>query len=698
MPAPAGRTGRTTNALSACGRVRRSETEMRVRATNMQRDILIMNMEHQLHDIAQERFGKSAMKCTDTELYCTVMVYCKRLLQVTERAAGEKKVYLIARQLKLGRLLSVNLINLRIYDHMKKLLGKYGRTISQLEEQEPEAADIGEFDSAWTAGELVEAAATVGIPMEGFALREDTSGASVEEEGASALNLFLSGLDRWENVEESVRYVRLHGKNMPVRVYDYDIVGYDSFVNKIRLISPPKSAGSPERLSDLERMYTLASGAARCILGEMKARKYDLNRLYDHAVIQLTGDFTALIIPELIRIMTEDKAMSLDEVIRIVAATCYCSMDSLPEKPLLISVPELVETAGMLLPVIWELDERARARSQDPDLLIIDKDNNINVTNIALHFAFSVILKDGSGENVLSEKYRALYPGKFSVRDNGVSFRRWLLASNHPLADYLSQTVSDAYKWDPVQLERLMQHSGDEAVLGALRNVKKENKLALTGSGESAVYDMLLEYPNRDSAMLFSEYIRHRYNRIKDGWEPEVPVIFFVRTGGEGCSRETGDVFRGLQKLVGGDEKSSRFMRIICLEDLNASAAQRLAAACDLVENLTEKTGTCGSFYSRICELGGAACLSLCGDPDDGRTVTIAGEQVAPDVENGGDVLDLYIRAKDRFFENCADRNYLPGRMLESIAQAGRYSADLCALDMMRGIWMPEKNKKRGKK
>ena len=47
-------------------------------SSNMQFDVLALNMEHQLLSLAEERFGKKLTECSDPEFYSLVLILCKR--------------------------------------------------------------------------------------------------------------------------------------------------------------------------------------------------------------------------------------------------------------------------------------------------------------------------------------------------------------------------------------------------------------------------------------------------------------------------------------------------------------------------------------------------------------------------------------------------------------------------------------------
>ena len=138
---------------------------MKTQPTNMQRDILALNMEEQLQELASDKYGKTIATCTNEELYYVILDYCKRLLAVTERNVGEKKVYYISAEFLIGKLLSNNMINLKIYDKMNELLAKYGKNLAEVEEVEPEPS-LGNGGLGRLAACFMDSIATLGLPGE----------------------------------------------------------------------------------------------------------------------------------------------------------------------------------------------------------------------------------------------------------------------------------------------------------------------------------------------------------------------------------------------------------------------------------------------------------------------------------------------------------------------------------------------------
>lgn len=106
-------------------------------ASNLKRDILVMNLEQELEDQTQSGYGKSISECSNEELYYSILQLSKKLMAASERIEGEKKVYYISAEFLIGKLLSNNLINLGIYDKLEKILAGKGKQLSAIEEVEP---------------------------------------------------------------------------------------------------------------------------------------------------------------------------------------------------------------------------------------------------------------------------------------------------------------------------------------------------------------------------------------------------------------------------------------------------------------------------------------------------------------------------------------------------------------------------------
>ena len=639
---------------------------MKTQPTNMQRDILALNMEEQLQELASDKYGKTVAACTNEELYYVILDYCKRLLAVTERNVGEKKVYYISAEFLIGKLLSNNLINLKIYDKMNEILARNGKNLAEIEEVEPEPS-LGNGGLGRLAACFMDSIATLGLPGEGIGLNYHYGlfRQVLDDHLQKAEKDPWIEPDSWE-IKSDVSFDVYFGKRrVTSHMYDIDVIGYDAGVNKLRLFDVdtvddslvkegitfdkdeieknltlflyPDDSDEKGRLLRIYQQYFMVSNAAQWILREMKAKQYDLRHLYDHAVIQINDTHPTLVIPELIRILTEEKALSMDEAIEVVSKTCaYTNHTILAEALETWPMEYLEKVVPQLVPIIKELDRRVRAKYKDPDVQIIDKDNKVHMAFIDIHYGFSVNGVAAIHTEILEDtelhKFYELYPEKFNNKTNGITFRRWLLSCNHELANFLSETISDAYKKDANRLEDLLQYKDDAQVLDRLGEIKKNNKLALTEYirahegvelDPNGIFDIqikrLHEYKRQQMNAL---YIIHKYLEIKSGKKPVRPLNFIFGAKAAPAYIIAQDIIHlllVLQDIINHDPDVNQYMHLVFVTNYNVTYAEKLIPACEVSEQISLASKEASGTSNMKFMLNGAVTLGTA----DGANVEI---------------------------------------------------------------------------
>ena len=138
-------------------------------ASNLKRDVLVMNLEKELEEQIRSMYVKDIASCSNEELYYALLLLSKKLMQVSEPIEGEKKVYYISAEFLIGKLLSNNLINLGIYDRLEDILRQNGKSMSEIEEVEPEPS-LGNGGLGRLAACFLDSIATLGLPGEGIGL------------------------------------------------------------------------------------------------------------------------------------------------------------------------------------------------------------------------------------------------------------------------------------------------------------------------------------------------------------------------------------------------------------------------------------------------------------------------------------------------------------------------------------------------
>ena len=634
--------------------------------TNLQKDVLVLNMEQQLYEIAEGMFEKKVEELSASEAYYVVLTLAKRLMTVSNANTGKKRVYYISAEFLIGKLLSNNLINLGVYDKLDQILREKGLKLSEIEQAEPEPS-LGNGGLGRLAACFLDSIATLGLSGEGIGLNYHFGlfkQVFRERLQRAEKNDWIEG-ESWLTKTDVSFDVFFGERKVTSRLYDIDVVGYNSGVNKLRLFDIesadesivkegisfdkelieknltlflyPDDSDEKGRLLRIYQQYFMVSNAAQLILLELKERKYDLRKMYEHAVIQINDTHPTLIIPELIRILVEEKAFSMDEAIGVVSKTCaYTNHTILAEALEKWPLNYLEKVVPQLVPYIKELDRRSAEKYPDPKVRIIDRDGLVHMAHIDIHYGFSVngvaaihteILKNSE----LNAFYK-IYPEKFNNKTNGITFRRWLLSCNRELAGFLSQTIGDGFKKDADKLRKLLRYEDSQEVLDRLAQIKMNRKKELAAYVEAAegirlnpdaVFDIqikrLHEYKRQQMNAL---YIIHKYLEIKRGKKPVRPVAYIFGAKAAPAYVLAQDIIHlilVLQEIINNDPDASPYMTVLMVENYNVSYAERLIPACDISEQISLASKEASGTGNMKFMLNGAVTLGT----SDGANVEI---------------------------------------------------------------------------
>lgn len=634
--------------------------------TNLQKDILVLNMEEQLAEVAREMFGKSLSELSIQETYYVILTYTKRVMSVSDTNEGEKKIYYISAEFLIGKLLSNNLINLGVYDRLEQILKKHGKSLSAIEEIEPEPS-LGNGGLGRLAACFLDSIATLGFPGEGIGLNYHFGlfKQTFQDKLQTAEKNDWIEEHSWLTKTDVSFDVFFGKKKVTSRLYDIDVAGYDNGVNKLRLFDIesvdeslvqeginfdkeeieknltlflyPDDSDEAGNLLRIYQQYFMVCNAAQLILREMKERKYDLRKMYEHAVIQINDTHPTMVILELIRILVEEKAFTMDEAIEVVSKTCaYTNHTILAEALEKWPLDYLEKVVPQLVPYIKELDKRVSAKYDDPKVQIIDKDGRVHMAHIDIHFGFSVNGVAAIHTEILKSTelnaFYKIYPEKFNNKTNGITFRRWLLSCNRELAGFLAETIGDGFKKDADKLEKLLEYQDDKAVLDKLARIKMNRKKELAAYVKDAegivlnpesVFDIqvkrLHEYKRQQMNAL---YIIHKYLEIKGGKKPVRPLTFIFGAKAAPAYVIAQDIIHlilVLQEIVNHDPDVSPYMTVLMVENYNVSYAEKLIPACDISEQISLASKEASGTGNMKFMLNGAVTLGT----SDGANVEI---------------------------------------------------------------------------
>lgn len=621
-----------------------------------------------LSNLLENNCGKEIKSCTNQEIYFGLLSLVNELASKKEsnQNNSKKKVYYISAEFLIGKLLSNNLINLGIYNEIKSILNENGKSLSEVEEVEPEPS-LGNGGLGRLAACFLDSIATLGLNGDGiglnyhFGLFKQVFKNNLQSEQK---NEWIEK-NSWLNKTDITYDIECGGIKLKSRLYDINVIGYNNRVNKLHLFDVesidesivdngsitfnkedvaknltlflyPDDSDEDGKLLRIYQQYFMVSNGARLILEECQAKGSNLYDLNDYAVIQINDTHPTMVIPELIRLLIE-KGISMDDAIEIVSKTCaYTNHTILAEALEKWPMDYLEKVVPNLIDIIKELDKRVREKYDDESLYIIDADNRVHMAHIDIHYTFSVngvasLHTEILEKNELNNFYE-IYPEKFNNKTNGITFRRWLMHCNHELTDLIGDLIGDGFKKDAIELEKLQEYVNDEGVLQKLLDIKTNNKLALKNYikqhqgieiDENSIFDIqikrLHEYKRQQMNAL---YVIHKYLEIKKGNIPSTPitVIFGAKAApAYTIAKDIIHLILCLQQLINNDDEVNKHLKVVMVENYNVTYAEKLIPACDISEQISLASKEASGTGNMKFMLNGALTLGT----EDGANVEI---------------------------------------------------------------------------
>ena len=599
-------------------------------------------MEEQLTKVLQDGFGLTWEDATPAAVYAALHRYTQQQMEAMPPCTGKKKLYYVSAEFLMGKLLSNNLINLRLFDEAKAVLKSHGFSLEEIEEQEPEPS-LGNGGLGRLAACFLDSIATLNLPGDGAGLcyrdglfRQRFVDLKQQEEPNPWITpeRWITDTGVYFDVPFGFGTLRAHQYDMLVPGYNghrntlhlFDLDSADEAIirggidfdkadiaHNLTLFLYPDDSDEPGRLLRVYQQYFLVSATAQLILKEVEARGGSLHKLHEYAVVQINDTHPTMIIPELIRLLTE-KGLPLDDAIDEVSKTCAYTNHTILAEALEKWPKSFLETvAPGIVPIIEELDKRVKEKFDDPRVYILDEHGLVHMAHIDIHYGFSVNGVAALHTEILKttelKHFYDLYPEKFNNKTNGITFRRWLLHSNPRLTGLLDETIGTGYRADAMELEKLLAHRDDAAVLEALGKVKAANKKDLAAYLKASegvdvdpqsVFDIqikrLHEYKRQQMNALWAV---HQYLEIKAGRLPRRPitVIFGAKAApAYTIAKDIIHLILCLSRLIAEDPQVRPWLKVVMVENYNVSKATRLIPACDLSEQISlaskEASGT----------------------------------------------------------------------------------------------------------
>ena len=620
------------------------------------------SMKATLTDLCQKEISTA----TDAELYTALLKLVHEKSQQHVKSVSGRKLYYISAEFLIGKLLSNNLINLGLYDDVRDTLAEAGKTLADIEEQEPEPS-LGNGGLGRLAACFLDSLATLNLPGDGVGLRYHCGLFHQNFKN----NVQNETPDFWltdqcaAKATDTVFPVSLAGKTYSARLYKLPVTGYEGRTNTLNLFDLdtvdesvigdgisfdkkdiaknltlflyPDDSDEDGRLLRIYQQYFMVSAGAQLILDECMTRGCNLHDLADYAAIQINDTHPSMVIPELIRLLGLH-GIEFEEAVQIVTDTCAYTNHTILAEALEKWPRHYLDTVvPQLMPIIEKLDAIAKTRTDNAALAIIDQNQVVHMAHMDIHFSHSTNGVATLHTQILKESELAgfyqMYPEKFNNKTNGITFRRWLLKCNPTLTSEIENLIGDGFKKDASELKKLLAYTDDTEVLSKIRTIKKDNKKQLaawladkqgiqlnTDAMFSIQSKRLHEYKRQQLNLLF---LIHEYLEIKAGHVPATPLVSIFGAKAAPAYIIAKDIIHGLltlSQVISEDPQVSRWLQLAFVENYNVSAAEKMIPACDLSEQISLASKEASGTGNMKFMLNGALTLGTM----DGANVEIA--------------------------------------------------------------------------
>ncbi len=581
--------------------------------------------------------------------------------------AGAKRVYYLSMEFLIGRLLGDALVNLRADAEAKAAIEGLGLDFEAVLHDEPDAA-LGNGGLGRLAACFLESLSTLACPAMGYGIRYEhglfrqsfDEGRQVEDpetwlqqrhawEFERPETLYRIGFGGHVTDGAEGRMVWTPSEAVLAEAYDTPVVGWQAgWTNTLRLwgaraVDPLDlqrfnhgdyvGAAAPEMLARsisrvlypddtteagkelrLKQEYFFTAASLHDILRRFDSEHADITALPDKVAIQLNDTHPAIAGPELVRLLHDERGLPFEQALDIARRVLnYTNHTLLPEA--LEKWP--VDLMSRLLPrhmmLIERIDaEHATAHPARETHAI--SDGHVNMGALSFIMANRVngvsALHTELMKQTVFEDLHALHPNRIVNQTNGVTPRRWLHACNPRLSSIITSAIGEGWVGDLDRLSDFEAHLGDAAVLDAVAEAKRANKVALSNwvaetHGVSldpdAMFDVQIkrihEYKRQHLNILEAVALWQAIRANPDaGWTPRVKIFGGKAAPGYVFAKKIIHLINDVAAVLNADPVTSPFLKVVFLPNYNVTLAERLIPASALSEQIStagkEASGT----------------------------------------------------------------------------------------------------------
>ncbi len=442
-------------------------------------------------------------------------------------------------------------------------------------------------------------------------------------------NLMVPGYEN--NVVNTLRLWKARGSsqfNLEVfNAGDYiEAVRQQSMSENISRVLYPEDSTPAGKELRLRQQYFFTACALADLVRVADLEGIPLTEIPDRVSIQLNDTHPVIAIPELMRILIDERGMDYEQAWDITSRTFnYTCHTLLPEALERWSVGLLQYLLPRHMELIFRMNKRflERVREAFPNDLsrvinmsIIEEgpERMVRMAHLAtvasVHVNGVAALHSQLLRETVLHDFAEMYPERFTNVTNGVTPRRFIKLANPRLSDLITDAVGDGWLTDLDKLSGLESVADDPAFQEQWRAVKLANKVELATLLEARtgrvfptdpMYDIMIkrlhEYKRQ---MLKLLHVATMYRRLRLDPAAAIPprmVLFGAKAApGYQMAKLIIRLINQVGATIAADPAMAGRLSVVFPANYNVTLAERIIPAADLSEQISmagkEASGT----------------------------------------------------------------------------------------------------------
>lgn len=503
--------------------------------------------------------------------------------------ATKRREHYFSAEFLMGRALLNNLSNLGLTDEAEKIVNSFGQTLSDVLEQEPDAA-LGNGGLGRLAACFLDSCATLDYPVNGYGIlyryglfKQLFEDGFQREQPDAWMEEGYPFIVRREEEQRIIHYadmdVRAIPYDMPITGYgtrnvgtlrlwraepveefDYDAFNSQRFTDAIvereavadisRVLYPNDSTFEGKILRVRQQYFFCAASLHDIVANHIAQHEGDLTTLADFNAIQLNDTHPVLAIPELMRILLDEYGWTWEAAWDVVShAFAYTNHTVLAEALEKWETSIFDRLFPRIMEIVREIDRRFRIDMTERGIdegtinyMAPVQGNMVHMAWIACYASYSINGVAALHTEIIKREtlrqWHDIWSERFNNKTNGVTPRRWLRQCNPRLSALLDEvTGSDQWVTDLDVLAQFTD-SVDESALQRLIDIKHDNKVDFAQwiknrqgieVNPDAIFDVQIKRLHEYKRQLMNAfYILDLYYRLKEDPSLDLPPRVFI--------------------------------------------------------------------------------------------------------------------------------------------------------------------------